>query len=83
MKRIAALLPILLFLFVTIFIFRQYIFFHKVPFAGNLLVSFYEPWKSYPRPDYPNGPANKPIGFDSLRIFYPLRSLTIDSFRHF
>ncbi|HSD98846.1 MAG TPA: YfhO family protein, partial [Patescibacteria group bacterium] len=47
------------------------------------LVSFYEPWKSYPRPDYPNGPANKPIGFDSLRIFYPLRSLTIDSFRHF
>ena len=83
MKRFIPFLPFIIFFLLTIFIFRQYIFLGKVPFAGNLLVSLYEPWKTYPSPQYPNGPANKPIGFDSLRIFYPLRSLTIDSFKHF
>jgi len=83
MKRFVFLLPFLLFLFITVLIFRQYIFFGKVPFAGNLLVSFYEPWKSYSWDNYgKNGPANKPIGFDSLRIFYPLRTLTNESFKN-
>lgn len=83
MKKIIPFLPVFLFLFITILLFRPYFFSGKVPFAGNLLVSFYEPWKSYSREGYPNGPANKPIGFDSLRIFYPLRQLTIESFRRF
>ncbi len=83
MRKILAYWPIWLFLFLTIFLFRQYVFLGKVPFAGNLLVSFYEPWKSYSWGGYgSNGPSNKPIGFDSLRIFYPLRSLTVDSFKH-
>lgn len=81
MKKLFSLLPIFLFFVLTIFVFRSYVFSGKVPFAGNLLVSFYQPWKSYPFPGYPNGPANKPIGFDSLRIFYPLRALTTDSLK--
>ncbi|HYK07954.1 MAG TPA: YfhO family protein [Candidatus Eisenbacteria bacterium] len=80
-KKYIYLFPILLFIFVTCVVFYPYFTTGKVPFAGNLLVSFYQPWKSYPLPEYPNGPANKPIGFDSLRIFYPLRHLTIDSLK--
>lgn len=56
--------------------FRKYIFQHQVPFPANLLVSYYQPWKSYPYPEYPNGPPNKPMGFDNLRIHYPLRMLS-------
>jgi len=48
----------------------------KVPFPSNLLVSTYSPWKYVPDPDYPNGPSNKPIGFDNIRQFYPNRKFT-------
>src|SRR5579872_2850709 len=84
MKKVFAFWPVIIFLFLTVFLFRQYVFLGKVPFPGNLLVSFYQPWKSYTWGGYGvNGPANKPIGFDSLRIFYPLRSLTIRSLKDF
>src|SRR5437762_2403576 len=68
-------LPILLF---TIFLFRPYIVQGKPPISFNLLPSFYEPWISYPLPEYPHGPANKPAGFDAMRIFYPLRGLSTE-----
>lgn len=73
---------VFLFAFLSIFIFREYFFGNKIPFSSNLLVSYYEPWASYRFPDYPNGPPSKPIGFDNLRIFYPLRKLTIDQFKN-
>src|SRR5581483_1251992 len=38
----------------------------------------YQPWTSYSWEGYPNGPPNKPQGYDNLRIFYPLRKLTIE-----
>lgn len=64
------------FILIPIILFRVYIFKGQVPFPANLLVSYYQPWVSYPDPAYPNGPPNKPLGFDNLRIFYPLRELT-------
>lgn len=68
---------ILLFGLLSIFVFRDYFFKHTVPFPGNLLVSFYNPWIPYKWEGYTDIP-NKPIGFDNLRIFYPLRKLTIE-----
>ncbi len=73
------LLPVIA---LTLFLFRPYFFENKVPFSANLLPSFYEPWMSYPRPEYPNGPANKPMGFDAVRIFYPLRELSTELIKH-
>src|SRR5581483_11789722 len=71
-------LVIIFFILFTVFIFRSYFFKNLVPFPANLLVSFYQPWTSYSWEGYPNGPPNKPQGYDNLRIFYPLRKLTIE-----
>jgi hypothetical protein len=57
----------------TLFVFRQYFFDHKILFPSNLLVSSSSPWKYEPIPEYPNGPPNKPIGFDNIRQFFPNR----------
>lgn len=67
-----------LFVAVTLVIFRPYFFSRQIPFPANLLVSSFEPWTSYPHPDYPHGAPNKPMGFDNLRIYYPLKTLVID-----
>ena len=47
----------------------------KVPFPANLLVSTYGPWKYSPDPEYPNGPPNKPMGFDNLRQIFPYKTI--------
>lgn len=70
------LLVFLFFLFITAVVFRPYFLKNLIPFPANLLVSYYEPWLSYPSQDYPHGAPNKPSGFDNLRIYYPIRSLT-------
>lgn len=70
---------LLIFSFFIFSIFRGYFLGHKVLFPANLLVSYYQPWASYPLEGYPSGPPNKPIGFDNLRIFYPIRHLTVQS----
>lgn len=82
-EKYKELIIIFLFIFLAIFTFRNYFLNKTVPFPANLLVSFYQPWISYEKEDYPSGPSNKPIGFDNLRIFYPLRRLTIDQLRNF
>jgi hypothetical protein len=64
------------FIIFTAFLFRPYITRGLVPFPGNLLLAFYQPWASYTWDGYPHGPPAKPIGFDALRMFYPLRSVT-------
>lgn len=66
---------------VTGVIFRHYLFDHQVPFPSNLLVSFYQPWASYPKENYQNVPPAKPIGFDALRSFYPTRTLVTQSLK--
>lgn len=66
---------------ITVIFFRSYFFKNLIPFPSNLLVTFYEPFISYSK-EY-GGIANKPLGFDNLRIFYPLRKLTIDEIKRF
>jgi hypothetical protein len=69
-------------LFLPILYFRQYIFQHKVLFPANLLVSYYAPWKYETTPEYPNGPPNKPIGYDNLKLFYPYMKFSIDELKN-
>lgn len=71
----------LIFTCLSFFIFRNYFLKGQVPLPANLLVSFYSPWKYYPQAGYPNGPANKPIGFDVIRYFYPYRQFTTDQLK--
>ena len=65
----------------TVIIFRGYFFKGQIPFPANLLVSFYSPWQDYEWEGYPNGPPNKPIGFDVIKLFYPYRKFTIEQLK--
>ena len=65
------------------FIFTVFIFFYKtflfgaIPFPGDLLVSEYQPWKSYSHNGIaPGGVPNKAQYFDAIRQMYPWQSLT-------
>jgi len=64
----------------AIVFFYPYFLKGKVLFPSNLLVSTYNPWKITPDLDYPNGPPNKPIGFDNIRQLYPNRKFTQEEF---
>ena len=48
----------------------------KTPIAGNLLVSFYNPWAQETIPNWEQGIPKKPTGIDDIRIFYPQRTIT-------
>ena len=71
-KRRYEIIVLLGFSLITLFIFRSYFLRNTVPFPSNLLVSFYHPFMSYIPPV-----ANKPMGFDNLRIYYPLKDLSV------
>ncbi|QQG40344.1 MAG: YfhO family protein [Candidatus Levyibacteriota bacterium] len=73
---------VIFFVIATGIIFRSYFISAQVPFPANLLVQFYQPWASYPKADYIIGPTQKPLGFDSLRIFYPTRRIVVDQLSH-
>ncbi len=68
-----------IFAFVLLFLFRPVFLNGKILFPSNLLMSSYAPWKYEPVPEYPQGPPNKPIGFDNIRQFYPNRKLLTES----
>lgn len=74
----SSLLVIIFFILLSSLFFRKYVFQNLVPFPSNLLVSFYSPWRYEKWEGYPNGPANKPIGFDVLKLFYPYRKYTTE-----
>lgn len=63
----------------VIFIFREY-FFHPgmVLFPANLLMSFYNPWKTTWEARLPA----KPLGFDNIRYFYPTKKIIKESVAH-
>lgn len=83
MKRFGEKFWVGLFLIlITVVFFRTYFFKNLVPFPSNLLLTFYEPFISYSK-DFSSGIPNKPLGFDNLRIFYPLRKLTTDTMKNF
>ncbi len=69
-----------LFLILIVFLFRPVFFQHKTLFPANLMVSTYVPWKYEPFSGYPNGPANKPMGFDDIRQFLPNRKILREEF---
>jgi hypothetical protein len=81
-KKLAKILPLSVIVILTIFIFRKYFFSNLIPFPANLHVSYYSPWKYYQWPGYANGPPNKAIGFDIIRLFYPHLKLTIDQIKN-
>lgn len=72
---------VLLFTALILFLFRPYFFANKMLFPSNLLMTAYAPWKYEPAPEYPNGPPNKPMGFDDIREFFPNRKLLSESFK--
>lgn len=80
-KKYKDFIVLLLFLTFSLFLFKEYLLDNKVPFPSNLLASFYEPWTTYKLKDYPNGPPSKPMGFDNLRTFYPVRKLVTNTIR--
>ncbi len=64
--------------------FSSFIFLGKIPFPGDLLVSGYNPWRTYSFLGFgPGGMPNKAQYFDVLRQLYPWKILTIESLRHF
>lgn len=82
-KFFSATFPYLFFFIITCILFRPYLLHNQVPFPGNLLVSFYQPYASYSWKGYPGGVPNKQVGFDDLRIYYPIRTFTNDALQHF
>lgn len=57
------------------------IFFGKVPFPGDLLVGEYAPYNSYSFMGYaPGGYPNKGQNFDVLRLLYPWKEFSMESF---
>ena len=81
-KNLLALSPYLAFVIITAILFRNYFLKNQVPFPSNLQVAFYQPWAAYKWDGYQNGPPSKPIGFDNLRMFYPVRTLTLDGLKN-
>ena len=66
---------------ITILIFWQFFIKGLYPFPGNYLLAWYEPWKT----DYTVGETikipHKPVADDTFRYLYPLKVLSMESFR--
>lgn len=74
--------PFLLLSFVAIFFFRKTFFQGLIPFPGDLLVSEYQPFRSYSYLGYtPGAVPNKAQYFDSIREFYPWRTQVTDQLK--
>jgi hypothetical protein len=68
---------IIFFIILNLIYFRQYFFQNQALFPGNLLVSFFSPYKEEIWPQYPYGvPRKDLLGFDTVRQMYPWRTLT-------
>ncbi len=69
--------------FVVISLFFLPIFKGYVPFPGDLLVSFYEPYKAYPVLNYENGAAvpTKNQDTDVARHIFPWKSFSTESIK--
>lgn len=80
--KIPEIIAVGFFFILSLITFRPYILEHKVAINGNLLLAFFQPWASYKLDGYSVGPPAKPIGFDSLRIYYPTRKLVISSIKN-
>ncbi len=66
---------------ITFLIFWQFFLKGLYPFPGNYLLAWYQPWKT----DYTVGETikipHKPVADDTFRYLYPLKVLSMESFR--
>ncbi len=74
-KNAGGIIFIVILVMFTGIIFRKVFFASKIPFPSNLQMAFFAPWVSYPTREYPSGPPAKPLGFDNIKIYYPVRNL--------
>lgn len=59
------------------------IFFGKIPFPGDLLISHYKPWQAYSFLGYnPGSYPSKDQFFDTIRQLYPWRTLVTSMLQH-
>lgn len=72
-------IALIFFIFVAALFFYKIFFQGLVPFPGDLLISEYNPWKTYSYLGYvPGSFPNKAQYFDTIRQLYPWKTLAID-----
>lgn len=80
--KIKNFLPFIILTSIMGIFFYQYFIFGKVPFPGDLLISEYNPWRSYSFLGYnPGSYPNKAQYFDVLRQLYPWKTEVINQFK--
>jgi hypothetical protein len=72
------LFVVLLLAVISVSVFWKTIFTNQVPFPGNYLVAWFEPWKTYSSVHGTLTISHKPVGSDIFRTFYPFKTLAID-----
>jgi len=79
LKKYAALI---FFICITVFFFYKTFLHGLLPFPGDLLISEYQPWKSYSYLGYnPGSYPNKKQYFDTIRQIYPWRTFVNEQLR--
>lgn len=77
------LLALLFFTSISVLIFWKFYFKGDIPFPGNFLIAWFEPWRSE---HFSNGTiliANKPVAEDVIRQLIPFKSLAVDMVKNF
>lgn len=70
--------PVVILIFVAILFFYKYFLFNLVPVPGDLLISEYNPWRSYSYLGYvPGSFPSKLQYFDVIRQLYPWKTLIL------
>ena len=76
------ILAILTISIISLFYFKPIWRDHLIPFPGNLLVSYFSPWKEESWPGYPTGvPRKELLGFDTARMMGPWRRFITDELK--
>src|SRR5258706_14461066 len=78
MKQKEIIFALIVFLFITAVFFYKTFLYGFIPFPGDLLISEYNPWKTFSYLGYaPGGYPNKAQYFDVIRQLYPWKTLSI------
>lgn len=80
LKHVFSWIPLVIFLGVMGYIYREVFFHGKAPFPGGFLLSHYAPYSGTPIQGWEHGIPHKPIGVDQFRFFYPSRTVTHQQF---
>ncbi len=82
LRRFILVNKYLILIIFTVLIFFYPIFKGHIPFPGDLLVNFYEPYKAYSVLGYvPGSVPTKNQGADVVRHMFPWKSFTVDSLK--